>query len=189
MVLDTYIVACPRIKVEYDASFPHFNSSVSMSGREEKKDAPAWEKHDLRRYEMVNTQTGEVVDALPVLVPRRRKMGQPFFMAMQRGLRDLATDPDLTHDARRVLLYMLSKMEYDNHIRVGQAEIARVLGIDKSRVSRAVKILDTRKVLISPTKIGRSTVYRLDAFYGWKGKARDLPRVSRDRRGSDTTRE
>jgi hypothetical protein len=41
----------------------------------------------------------------------------------------------------------------------------------KENVSRATKKLVDKGILIKGLKVGRHQTYRLNAFYGWKGKA------------------
>lgn len=141
-------------------------------GTEEK----AWDKTDSRRFTLMDRQTGEVMDALPILVPRRHKLGTGFFMGIQDAFISLAK-LDLSHDACRVLFYLLGRMEYENHVRVGQSEIVRELKMHKSSVSRALKRLTAQGVL-KPTgeKVGRSSFYKVDTELAWRGKARNRPR-------------
>jgi DNA-binding transcriptional ArsR family regulator len=134
---------------------------------------PTWQ--DSRRYGMVDKETGEVVDALPMLVPRRRKLGEGFFMGLQAAFVTLA-QRKLTHDACRVLFFFLGRMEYENHIRVTQSEVVAKLGMDKSRVSRAIKVL-VEQGIVAPTeeKMGRSVFYKVNSEYVWRGKVRNRP--------------
>jgi DNA-binding MarR family transcriptional regulator len=98
-------------------------------------------------------------------------------MGIQTAFVHLATLP-LTHDARRVLLLMLGRMEYENHIRMSQSDIAKLLGVDKSRVSRAVRLLEKHDIIErSDEKVGRTIFYRLDHGFGWKGRIRNRPDV------------
>jgi DNA-binding transcriptional ArsR family regulator len=124
---------------------------------------------------MVDKETGEVVDALPMLVPRRRKLGEGFFMGLQAAFVTLA-QRKLTHDACRVLFFFLGRMEYENHIRVTQSEVVAKLGMDKSRVSRAIKVLVEHGIVV-PTeeKMGRSVFYKVNSEYVWRGKVRNRP--------------
>ncbi|HYW10555.1 MAG TPA: helix-turn-helix domain-containing protein [Longimicrobium sp.] len=169
----------------------------------------AWEKRDSRGYGLVDKQTGEVVDAIPILVPRRQKLGTGFFMGIQEAFVALARESkrdkrdknkkdedakegdendkdakgkrnkdsmELSSDTWRVLFFLLGRLEYENHLRVGQGEIARVLEMHKSSVSRALKRLTERGIL-KPTgeMAGRSSFYTLDTQLAWRGKVRNRP--------------
>lgn len=153
----------------------------------------AWEKRDSRGYGLVDKQTGEVVDAIPILVPRRHKLGTGFFMGIQEAFVDLARTcrkdknaedeedrKDLSADAWRILFFLLGRLEYENHLRVGQSEIVRALDMHKSSVSRALRQL-TRRGILKPTgeKAGRSSFYKLDTDLAWRGKARNRPKPAR----------
>ena len=171
----------------------------------------AWEKRDSRAYGLVDKQTGEVVDAIPILVPRRHKLGTGFFMGIQEAFVDLAKKSkkekkdkkdkkdkknkdkkdsnELSGDAWRILFFLLGRLEYENHLRVGQSEIVRELGMHKSSVSRALKLLTDRGIL-QPTgeKAGRSSFYKLDTQLAWRGKARNRPKPPSKPRASDAER-
>lgn len=128
------------------------------------------------------TLEGEGVEGIPVegRVRRKRRWTNEFFLGVQNGIARLAVHEDLTHDARRVFLFMASRVEWDNYIGISQKEIAEGLGISRPRVSRAVKLLvETR--FISPkvrnrdadqfqaVKKGRAVVYELSGDVVWKG--------------------
>lgn len=172
---------------------------------------PAWEKRDSRGYGMVDKQTGEVVDAIPILVPRRHKLGTGFFMGIQESFVDLARKSkkdkrskqdtkdessetsdgeegkkdkkrrkhpnELSADSWRILFFLLGRMEYENHLRVGQSEIVRELEMHKSSVSRALKQLADLGILVPTGQgAGRSSFYKLDSQLAWRGKARNRPK-------------
>jgi DNA-binding transcriptional ArsR family regulator len=147
---------------------------LNVARKEQAGLAPTWEKRDSRNYGLVDKQTGEVVDAIPILVPRRRKLGPEFFMGIQKSFVALARF-DLSRDTLRILLYVLGRMEYENHVRVGQSEMARDLEMHKSTVSRALKQLAEEGILKPTTPFGRSTFYQLDTQLAWRGKARNRP--------------
>jgi DNA-binding transcriptional ArsR family regulator len=144
----------------------------------------SWDKRDSRQYGVVDKQTGEVLDGFPILVPRRKRLGEGFFMGIQAAFVNLATRK-LTHDGLRVLLYFLGRMEYENHIRISQSDVVRELSLDKSRVSRAIKrLLDEHILLPTEERIGRSRFYQLNPEYAWKGKVRNRPKRKESRRPS-----
>lgn len=78
----------------------------------------------------------------------------------------LAIDPDLDGVDLRVFLYLFSRLDFDNHIRVPQVEIAEALGRRTEHISRSIRKLKEKGVLKSVDKLARSPVFRLNPDYG-----------------------
>ena len=131
----------------------------------------------------IDTETGEILDlrerpGMFVYVPARPKWGEGWFMAIQEAFAALAKDRSLTGRPKDVLLYMMSRLNWDNYITLSQSEIADELGMHQQQVSEAVKLLVERGIIQQGPKSGRTYSYRLNSRYGWKGKTINL----RDRR-------
>lgn len=69
----------------------------------------------------------------------------------------------------QVFLYLCSRLDFENFIQVPQAEIVEVLKMDKANVSKAVKMLVEKGILIRGPKVGHSYAFRLNPNYGYKG--------------------
>jgi DNA-binding MarR family transcriptional regulator len=81
----------------------------------------------------------------------------------------LAQDKDITGGCYRVLFILLGQLDFENYIYVPQKEIAEKLDMDPAQVSRSIKLLVQKGILLhSPCG------YRLNANYDWKGKVRHL---------------
>lgn len=80
----------------------------------------------------------------------------------------------LTPTETRVLFRMLSYAEFENWIRVGQAQLAEDLQLKKQNIQRAVKtLLEKEVILIQPSiQDRRRNDYRFNPCYGWKGSAK-----------------
>jgi DNA-binding MarR family transcriptional regulator len=92
----------------------------------------------------------------------------------QGFLVSMATDSRMTLEPFRLLIFLLGKLDFENYIHLSQTEMAAELDMARSAVSRAMKVLvDKRIVLVSPGS-GRIKCHRLNANYGWKGKIRNL---------------
>ena len=130
----------------------------------------------LRRVGGVDLDTGEVFQGVSVWVgPKiRSPYGRRFYMSSQDALEALAKDPDMTGQAYRVFLYLCSRLDFENFIQVPQTEIVEELAIGKARVSDAVALLERKGVLLRGPKVGRSSVFRLNPTFGWKGKVSNL---------------
>jgi hypothetical protein len=118
----------------------------------------------------VDQETGEEARGLIVLVPNRQKLKDDFAMLTGQGLIKLATDSDLKHDDLKVLMTYLGSIEFENLIQISQREVAEILGMQKQNVSRATIKLLSKNILLEESKAGRSKTYRLNTFYGWKGR-------------------
>jgi DNA-binding MarR family transcriptional regulator len=130
-----------------------------------------------RRVGGIDLDTGEILDGVMVMVGRkvrRHPYGKRFVVTNQEALEALAKDPDMTGQTYRVFLYLCSRLDFDNFMQVPQTEIAEELKIGKTKVSPAIALLTAKGVLIQGPKVGRSSVFRLNPQYGWKGKTADL---------------
>lgn len=118
--------------------------------------------------------TGEIVRGCMVFVPDRPRITERWFMAFQDAFEEIAKDDELKGESFRVLMYMFSKLDFENYIQLTQKDIAEALGMNKQHVSRAIRLLSSKKVVLEGPKVGRSKCYRLNANYGWKGKVKNL---------------
>jgi DNA-binding transcriptional ArsR family regulator len=124
-----------------------------------------------RNLKTIDLDTGEILDDLLVASPKKHRLEGHFLMATQDGLIRLAKETDLTGEDLRVLLIYLGNLDFENFLQISQSYIATDLGMKKENVSRATKKLVDKGILIKGLKVGRHQTYRLNAFYGWKGKA------------------
>ncbi|MBZ5753709.1 MarR family transcriptional regulator [Metabacillus rhizolycopersici] len=124
--------------------------------------------------EMVDRDTGEIYH-VPIFTRSTYKGGN-FFMAMQEGFIHLAK-LGLRGQEMQVLMLVMGKLDFENWIRVSQAEIARELDLDRSIVSKAIKKLVTEGILHKGPKVGTSSTYRLDPGFGLKGRAKNQKKI------------
>ena len=129
--------------------------------------------------EQVDQKTGEVLQGCMVWIPERPKLTERWFMAFQDAFEELAKDREITNEPRRVLDYMFSKLDFENFIQLSQKEIIEILGINKSNVSKAIKLLTRKQIVLEGPKVGRSRCYR-QPNYGWKGKVKNLQEYRRN---------
>ena len=123
----------------------------------------------------VDQNTGEVLDGLIVYCGvKRNPYAKGWVMNSQESLEIIAKDRDLTGEAHRVLWYLLSRLDFENWIQVTQREIAEELGLKKQNASRSISLLESKRIIIRGPKIGRSYAFRLNPYFGWKGKIRNL---------------
>lgn len=133
-----------------------------------------------KQIEQVDMETGEVIQGCMVWIPNRPKLTERWFMAFQDAFEELAKDREITSEPRRVLDYMFSKLDFENYIQLIQKEITKALGMHKSQVSEAIKLLTAKQIILEGPKVGRSKCYRLNPNYGWKGKVKTLQEARRE---------
>ena len=133
-----------------------------------------------KQIEQVDLETGEIMQGCMVWIPQRPKITERWFMAFQDAFEELAKDREITSEPRRVLDYLFSKLDFENYIQQSQMDVAKALGMHKSQVSEAIKLLTKKQIVIEGPKIGRSKCYRLNPNYGWKGKVKSLQEYRRE---------
>jgi hypothetical protein len=122
-------------------------------------------------FEIVDSETGEIRAEIPFLTRRKANLYGEYVMARQEGFLRLSKEKDLTGEDYRVLNVYFGNLDFENYIQISQQAIADYLGMKKENVSRATKKLVEKSILIAGTKVGRHNTYRLNPFYGWKGKS------------------
>ena len=100
-------------------------------------------------------------------------------MGFQEAFARLAVDADLAGQPMRVLLFLFSRLNFENYVAVPQVEVADELGLPKETFSRAIKRLLDKGVLLKGPKLGRMQSYQLNSHYGWKGSIRNLEAARR----------
>jgi len=122
----------------------------------------------------VDLKTGEIMEGCLVYVPHRPKIRGGWFMAFQEAFLNLAIDRDITGEVYRVFFYLMGKLDFENYIHVAQTDIAEALSLQKANVSRAVRTLCDKEIILKGPKTGRTITYRLNPEYGWKGKVKNM---------------
>ena len=100
-------------------------------------------------------------------------------MTFQDSLAMIAEDKELTGETLRVYMLALSELEFENYITIKQVAIAEKLGMQKTNVSRAMKQLVDKGIILK-VKEGATTGYKLNPTYGWKGKVSNM-QIEKDR--------
>lgn len=121
-----------------------------------------------KRFTQVDTSTGEEINGfVAVIRPKEKSSFQRHFTMNQDTLLLIANK--LNHEQTRVCLALLAHLDYENYIQVSQIDVATSLNMQKSNVSRAVKALVEKEVILEGPKVGKSKTYRLNPNFGWKG--------------------
>jgi DNA-binding MarR family transcriptional regulator len=123
------------------------------------------------RVGIIDKQSGEVLDEGDLIfVPKKLRI-KGFFMAMQDGFEFIAKQK-LNAESLNVMLFILSKIDYENSINVSAKTISEEMKMDLSNVYRAMRCLKKAGVLDEPA----SKFIRISIDLAWKGKVANLKR-------------
>ena len=126
---------------------------------------------------------GEVMEGalLRMFFPKRKKGCGEEWIAMAQDALMAVAKMDLGDEARRLLFAILAKLDYENYILLNQAEIGADIGMQRANVSRALGKLEAEGVLLRGPKAGRSSTFRLNPAFGWKGSAENHRKALKER--------
>lgn len=125
----------------------------------------------------VNINTGEILG--PAGTYRKMYKSDEFSGIYNKGWSvmssapyiALAKDKDLTLTSINILHYMLGTIGYGNIVTVTQKDIVEALGIAQGHVSKSIKLLVEKEILLKYKKVGNGWTYRLNPTYGYRGSA------------------
>lgn len=121
-----------------------------------------------KRFTQVDQSTGEEIGGfVAVIRPKQKSSFQRHITMNQETMITMAND--LNHEQFRVMFVLLADLDYENYIQISQTDVAETLKMQRSHVSRAIRNLLEKEILIEGRKVGRSKTYRLNPSYGWKG--------------------
>jgi len=119
--------------------------------------------------------TGSLLEGVIVLCGiKNNPYGNGWLMSSQEALKLIARDKQITGETFRVFLYVVGMLDFENWIYIPQKEIAEYLDLKRSAVSRSIKILLEKEIIIRGDRFGKSYTFRLNAYFGWKGKVKNL---------------
>jgi len=91
---------------------------------------------------------------------------EPCFDARSM-MRKLALEDDLDGVDLRVFLYLFARLDFKLYTLVEQREMVEALGRRKEHISRSIRKLKAKAIIIEATpRIGRSPSYALNPKYG-----------------------
>lgn len=105
----------------------------------------------------------------------RHPYGASFMMLSQRGVAEIGerlADRTLGMQAMRVLLAMMSHMDFENRVDASQKELSITLNIDQSSLAKACKALIECGFIVRMAN--RRGWYRVAPQLCWKGSVRTL---------------
>lgn len=118
-----------------------------------------------RQLASIDDETGEMVIVKQRQYPKRR---ENFCMVYQHSLESLVGRKDLHGTELKILLSILSKINYDNIAIVTQPCIAKELGTTQPAISNGLKKL-IGLGLITKVKVHGATGFKVNAEFATKG--------------------
>ena len=132
----------------------------------------------LMKYKKIasfDQDTGEILKGVIVYCGvKQNPYSTGWIMNSQDALELLASDRDLTKESLRVLMFLMARLDFENWIQVAQKEISEKLGIKRPNISKAISLLEEKGIILRGSKIGRCSAFRLNPYFGWKGKVKNL---------------
>ena len=80
----------------------------------------------------------------------------------------------------RVLMALCAVLDFENFIQLSQSDLAKLIGMKKENVNRAMAELFERGIVIKGMKVGRSLTYRLSPTFGFKTKGSNFTKLMND---------
>lgn len=99
--------------------------------------------NNLVRLEVINTETGEIKPACPVV---RRDRKPRFFWANHEGSKMLAK-MNLSKNEYRVLFMLQSMIGYKNLLFVNKTKMAEEFKCDRTMLSKTISMLEKRDII------------------------------------------
>ena len=122
----------------------------------------------------IDKYTGEEY-GFPVIVGRKRNpYSKGWIMNSQEASVLLAKDKDIKGDTHRVLRFIEGILDFENWVYISITEIAKELEMHRPGVSKSIKILQEKEIILKGPKVGRSYTFMLNPDFGWKGKVKSL---------------
>ncbi len=126
----------------------------------------------------------------PVLIGRKKNpYGNGWVMNSQEAMLSLAKDKDITGETHRVLWFIGGILDFENWVQIPITEIAQELNLKRPNVSRAIKMLEEKGIILRGPKLGRSFAFMLNPEFGWKGKVKNLDDYRREKEDEKNNQE
>lgn len=122
----------------------------------------------------VDKYTGEEY-GFPVILGRKRNPYiKGWVMNSQEAMVALAKDKEIKGETHRVLWFIGGILDFENWVQLSITEIGNELDLKQQSVSRAMKVLEEKEIILRGPKVGRSYAFMLNPDFGWKGKVKNL---------------
>ena len=132
-------------------------------------------KYNCLQVANYDINTGKFLEGVIVLCGiKNNPYGKGWLMTSQEALKLIARDKEITGETFRVFLYVVGILDFENWIYIPQKEIAEYLELKRSAVSRSIKVLLEKEIILKGERFGKSYTFRLNPYFGWKGRVKSL---------------
>ncbi|MBR6012710.1 MAG: replication/maintenance protein RepL [Selenomonadaceae bacterium] len=121
-----------------------------------------------KKYLVITDDDGNVKGYFPL---KEKKLGKDWIALYQQAISTIA-DMNLPNEQYRVFLKLLSKVDFENYLTVSQQNIADELSMKRPNVTKAIKALCEKNIVIEGPRAGLNKTYRLNPYIAHKGKNR-----------------
>jgi DNA-binding transcriptional ArsR family regulator len=126
----------------------------------------------------------------PVIFGRKRNpYSNGWVMNNQEAAILLAKDKDIKGETHRVLWFIIGVLDFENWVQISITEIAKEVKMHRPDVSKAMKVLEDKGIILRGPKLGRSFAFMLNPEFGWKGKVKNLDDYRREKEEEENNRE
>jgi len=137
------------------------------------------ENGNLKGY--IDKYTGKEYSFPVIFIDKRNPYSKGWFMNNQETSILLAKDKDIKGRTHRVLRFIEGILDFENWIYISVTDIAKELEIHRPDVSKAIKLLEEKEIILKGPKIGNSKTYMLNPSFGWKGKVKNLEKYRKEK--------
>ena len=121
-----------------------------------------------KKYLVVTDDEGNISGYFPL---KSKSLGKDWF-AMYQNPAFWLGQQKMTGEQYSVLWVLFSKLDFDNYLRVSLKEIADDLKMKIANVSRAMKVLKEKNIIVEGPPAGKFKTYRLNPYVAHKGANR-----------------
>lgn len=121
-----------------------------------------------KAYYVTTDEDGNVKGYFPL---KENKLGKDWFAMYQNPALWLGQQR-MTGEQYSVLFALFNKLDFDNYLRVSLQEIAESLELKVTNVSRAMKVLKEKSIIVEGPAAGKFKTYRLNPYIAHKGTNR-----------------
>lgn len=100
---------------------------------------------------------------------RQNRLGVHWVATFQDGLAWMAKQENMTGEQWRVFAYLVSRLDFDNFLKIAQKDIAEELKMNVKAVSRAMRGLRELDIITVGPMAGHSKTYRLNPRIAHRG--------------------
>ena len=118
-----------------------------------------------KRYIASTDEEGRINGFFPL---KKKSLGTGWIAVYQDMISTIA-EWNLPNEQYRVFLKLLGKVDFENYLTVSQKELAQELSMKQQNISKAIKALCERNVIIEGPRAGLNKTYRFNPYIAHKG--------------------